>query len=220
MKIKIRTQKKYGQLHTLLHLWRGQSLLRIRMNQALSGYSVRGKTLDVGGGHSPDYFQYLNILPSMSLEMIDGSESPIDFERDSLPFEKDTFNTMLLCNVLEHIYNHQFLLEEVRRVLRPEGELIGFVPFWIGYHADPHDYFRYTHEALLRMLTDAGFVNVKIVPLTVGPILANFNTIVLSLPRILRPVVYVWYLLMNAVFVALRPDSGSRNPLGYIFSAN
>jgi SAM-dependent methyltransferase len=189
------------------------------MNLALQRFSLVGRVLDVGGGHSPDYFTYFKRELGSSIETVDGSMTGIDFESDPLPLGNETVDTVILCNVLEHIYNHQFLLKEIRRLLTPGGQLIGFVPFWVGYHPDPNDYFRYTHEALLRMLADAGFVGVEISPLAVGPILANFNTIVLSLPRIARPFVYVWYAFLNSLFLRARPASGERNPLGYIFTA-
>lgn len=204
---------------TMQKLFAGQSLARITMNLALQKFTLVGRVLDVGGGHSPDYFTYFKKAPGSSIETVDGSMTGIDFESDSLPGGNESVDTVILCNVLEHIYNHQFLLKEVCRILTPGGQLIGFVPFWVGYHPDPNDYFRYTHEALMRMLADAGFVGIEITPLAVGPILANFNTVVLSFPRITRPFVYVWYAFWNSLFLRMRPGSGERNPLGYIFTA-
>lgn len=209
----------YGLLHTLRCLYHGHTLLRVRMNVFFARYELAGKVVDIGGGHNPDYFSYFKKGGDYTVEAIDGSMTGIDFESDTLPFGTKSVDTVILANVLEHVYNHQHLLQEVRRILAEKGTLIGFVPFWIGYHPDPHDYFRYTHEALARMLEEVGFTDVRIHPLSVGPILANFNTIVLSLPRILRPVAYLVYAAGNAVFLALRPHAGARNPLGYVFTA-
>jgi SAM-dependent methyltransferase len=197
---------------TLRKLYAGQSLARVRMNQALASYTLRGRVLDVRGGHSPDYFQYFIKISGTTVEAVDGSMSTIDFEKQALPFADGYADTVILCNVLEHIYNHVFLLGEVRRVLAPGGQLIGFVPFWTGYHPDPHDYFRYTHEALERMLAEAGFPDVTVSAIGAGPLLANFNTIVLSLPRFVRPAAYLWYAAWDAVFLKLRP-------FGYIFTS-
>lgn len=214
------TASRPGILNTLVALSRGQSLARICMNDALRDKSLRGTVMDVGGGRDPDYFEYLRKDGEISMRSVDASFTGIDFEKDPLPAADASVTTVLCCNVLEHIYNHQFLLAEMRRVLAPSGTLIGFVPFWTGYHPDPHDYFRYTDEALMRMLTDVGYHDIVIEPIAVGPLLANFNTIVLSMPRALRPFAYLWYALWNWLFIALRPESRKRNPLGYIFTAH
>lgn len=205
---------------TLAALLAGQSLARIYMNRALEAETIRGRVVDVGGARDPDYFAFLQQEAVTSIEPLDGKISGINFEMDPLPYVAGTVDTVLLCNVLEHVYNHHFLLREVRRVLGPTGHLVGFVPFWVGYHPDPHDYFRYTNEALTRMLGDAGFADATVRPLVAGPILANFNTIVLSLPRLARPVAYLWYALWDRAFVMVRPESARRNPLGYVFTAS
>lgn len=211
--------KSYVTLHTLRKLYEGQTLCRILMNTALANETIRGRVVDIGGGRSPDYFSYLKTEDDTTIEASDLSISSIDFEKDALPYASGSIDTALMCNILEHIYHHNHLLGETRRILRPKGELIGFVPFWVGYHPDPHDYFRYTHEALSKMLMEVGFEDVEIKHIGGGPFVANFNTIVLSLPRFLRPVFYIPYILLDRFFLFLRPRSAARFPLGYIFTA-
>jgi SAM-dependent methyltransferase len=189
------------------------------MNTTLANKTIRGRVVDIGGGRSPDYFSYLKTENDTAIEVSDLSISPIDFEKDALPYASGSIDTVLMCNILEHIYHHNHLLGEARRILCPEGELVGFVPFGVGYHPDPHDYFRYTHEALSKMLIEAGFENITIMRIGGGPFTANFNTIVLSLPRFLRPVLYVPYIVLDRFFLFLRPHSAVRYPLGYIFTA-
>lgn len=211
--------KSYGTLHTLRKLYAGQTLCRILMNTALANETIRGRAVDIGGGRSPDYFSYLQSEDGATIEVSDLSLGSIDFEKDSLPQTSGTVDTVLMCNILEHIYHYAHILSEARRILRPNGMIIGFVPFWVGYHPDPHDYFRYTHEALSKMLAEAGFEYVEITHIGGGPFVANFNTIVLSLPRVLRPVLYIPYILLDRFFLFLRPRSTVRFPLGYIFTA-
>jgi SAM-dependent methyltransferase len=209
----------YGLAHTLVRLASGQTLARIRMNVALAQVSISGKTIDVGGGRNPDYFMYLKHDDGVSIDTVDGSISGIDFETDPLPYGDSTVDTVISCNVLEHIYNHAHLAREMRRITTLNGRLIGFVPFWVGYHPDPHDYFRYTEEALRRIILDAGYRTCEIQTVGGGPILANFNTLLLSVPRFLRPVLYLPYVLLDTVMLTLRPKSAQRNPLGYMFIA-
>lgn len=49
-----------------------------------------------------------------------------DVER--MPFEDDAFATVLCTEVLEHVPHPEVALQEIRRVLRPGGLLIGSVP--------------------------------------------------------------------------------------------
>jgi SAM-dependent methyltransferase len=209
----------YGVVHTLQKLYAGQTLARIFMNRALAAESIEGRVVDLGGGRSPDYFSYLRIEEGATIEACDLSLGAIDFETDALPYPTSTIDTVLMCNILEHIYHYAHLLSEARRVMRPHGAIIGFVPFWVGYHPDPHDYFRYTQEALRKILAEAGFESVEVTPIGGGPFVANFNTVVLSFPRLLRPVLYVPYALVDRLFLFLRPNSRVRHPLGYLFTA-
>lgn len=188
------------------------------MNQAFSTLTISGRVVDVGGGRAPDYFRYLTQFNVTSIEPIDGSLSAIDFEQDALPFEAQTVDTVLICNTLEHVYHYGFLLGECARILRSKGRIVGFVPFFVGYHPDPHDYFRYTKEALHRMLLEAGFSTIEVKAVGGGPFLSNFNTIVLSFPRAVRPLLYLPYALLDTIFLLLRPQGKERFPLGYTFT--
>lgn len=202
---------------TLRKVYQGQSLLRILMNQSFKQFSVSGKVVDVGGARKPDYFDYLKQESVTSVEIVDGLLSKVDFEKDKLPYADGYADSVVLANVLEHVYNHAFLVAEVHRILKKGGTLVGFVPFLIQYHPDPHDYFRYTKEALERIFKSAGFSQVQIVTVGRGPFSVNFNTIVLSFPRLVRVFLFPFYYATDALFLKLRPRVGERYPLGYSF---
>lgn len=202
----------------LKKLYAGQSMLRISMNLGFRTHSLSGLVVDVGGGHEPDYFEYLDMSNASSIVPVDGSFSGIDFEKDPLPFADASVDSVLCANVLEHVYDHRFLIKEMRRILKPGGKLVGFVPFLIQYHPDPNDYFRYTTQALTRLFAEASFSDVRIRGIGGGPFLANFNNLVLSIPRPLRPLMYLPYAALDALFLAFRPAARDRYPLGFIFS--
>jgi SAM-dependent methyltransferase len=197
---------------------RGQTLLRILMNSGFREFKLSGKVVDIGGGRHPDYFEYFDIKGTQSIEPLDGSLSGIDFERDRLPYDDGSIDTVVCANVLEHIYNHQLLVKEMHRILTLNGTLVGFVPFLIQYHPDPHDYFRYTKEALMRIFTDAGFKNIAIKEVGGGPFATNFNNIMLSIPRPLAAILFSAYWGLDRLFLKLRPKVRERYPLGFIFS--
>lgn len=52
----------------------------------------------------------------------------IDLDKEKLPFEKDFFDAVIICDVIEHVESPCNLLRDVRRVLKPEGMLIITLP--------------------------------------------------------------------------------------------
>lgn len=73
----------------------------------------------------------------------------------SLPFKDESFDVVLVTEVLEHLADPRASLSEIHRVLRGNGEVILTVPFLWGMHEAPFDFFRYTEFGLDRLLQDA-----------------------------------------------------------------
>lgn len=63
-----------------------------------------------------------------------------------------TFDTILLSDVLEHIAEPKQLLQELNKLLKPNGKIIIMVPFMYRLHEEPHDYYRYTEHGLRHLL--------------------------------------------------------------------
>jgi SAM-dependent methyltransferase len=150
------------------HLARGKSLTRAGLAQLIATHVIAtGDVLDLGGGASASYREYLPgsnyQLTSVDISKEESPEVVLDLETSPLPFAARSFDTILAFNLLEHIYNHEHVLEEAARVLRRDGTFYLWVPFLIGYHPDPEDYFRYTHSCLERKLRAAGFRAAQIV---------------------------------------------------------
>jgi SAM-dependent methyltransferase len=122
----------------------------------------RGNLLDLGCGKAPLYLLYQHLATSITC--VDWGASPHDVSHadllcdlnEPIPLDNDSFDTIILSDVLEHIYRPQQLLSEVARMLRPGGKLILNVPFMYWLHEQPHDYYRYTRFALERMVQEAG----------------------------------------------------------------
>jgi 2-polyprenyl-3-methyl-5-hydroxy-6-metoxy-1,4-benzoquinol methylase len=89
---------------------------------------------DLGCGHVPFYEIYRPLVTD--IVCIDWCNSYhknelLDYACDlthSLPLESQSFDTVLLTDVLEHLYEPLRVLAEVRRVLRPGGHVIVGVP--------------------------------------------------------------------------------------------
>jgi hypothetical protein len=114
----------------------------------------------------------------------------IDFEK-SFDLSKENFDFALCMNTLEHIYNHQQFMDSIFKSLKKSGTLTGVVPFLHFYHEDPNDYFRYTHTALERILTQAGFEEIKIKKIGVGAFTVFANMV--SKILIFKPLILIWW---------------------------
>ena len=52
----------------------------------------------------------------------------VDASRDALPFDPESFDLILCSEVIEHLYNPDFVVDEFKRVLRPSGKIIITTP--------------------------------------------------------------------------------------------
>ena len=196
---------------------KGKSLARILMNLELKKYIIKGDVLDIGGGKNPSYYNFLQIDDNAEIVNVDLKSMNIDLEKDKLPANDNSVDCILIFNVLEHIYNYDFLMSEAKRVLKKEGVLLGFVPFLVNYHPDPHDYFRYTNEALEKIFFRAGFEKIEIKRIGRGPFAVNYNNINPSLPTFLNLFIFPFYYFLDYIFIKIRPKIIKRYPLGYVF---
>ena len=83
-------------------------------------------------------------------------QNEVDVVADAhkLPFKNNSFHSLVCQAVLEHVQNPKLVVEEMRRVLKSNGIAYVEVPFLQGFHADPHDYQRYTQEGLKVLFKD------------------------------------------------------------------
>jgi SAM-dependent methyltransferase len=71
---------------------------------------------------------------------------------EALPFADRSVGTILAVSTLEHVPRFWRAFDEMHRVLRPDGALLVACPFYFHLHAHPHDYWRFTPEALELLL--------------------------------------------------------------------
>ncbi len=74
----------------------------------------------------------------------------------SLPFSSESFDAVVMLEVMEHLRDPERTLRALVRVLRPGGTLVLSMPFLYPIHDAPFDYQRLTGHGLERDLQSAG----------------------------------------------------------------
>lgn len=153
----------------------GYTMTRSLMDLEAENFILRGEVLDAGSKSTyASYYRGMDISKSnitfTDLNPKSDQILEVNFEKP-LPINDQSYDTVVAMNILEHIYDHNLFVNEMARILKKNGELVGCVPFLIPYHADPNDYFRYTHTALRRILQKSDFKEIEIKKLGEGSLL-------------------------------------------------
>lgn len=149
--------------------------MSIITNQLLADYltdhtdCLKGRLLDLGCGEKPYKLIYEETCESsigVDVETCKHDQKQVDVfaSADNLPFEKDSFDTVLCTNVLEHVANMEEAFREIERVIIQGGRLIVAVPFLYPVHEAPYDFYRYTESGLKYQLVKNGFQVEKCLP--------------------------------------------------------
>lgn len=133
-------------------------LLRRAVEEKLKKHA-KGALLDAGAG-TLTYRSLANTYAD-SYTSIDFKKTHPELDKvgdvQDMPFENESFDTVLCVEVLEHVPYPAKALSEMFRVLRPGGNLILTVPHMGYLHNEPFDFYRYTKYGLDVLVKDAGF---------------------------------------------------------------
>ena len=148
---------------------------------------VRGIVVDIGGGRRQSYLRHARSEPTrvVTIDIEPGPQVDLVASATNIPLDRASVDTVICFNVLEHIYDYRSALTEICRVMRPDGKLFGWVPFIIGVHGAPNDYFRYTASSLRKLLDESGLEPIRI---------ENCGNVFLSAFDLLRPYIRGWFI--------------------------
>ena len=130
------------------------------VTKACTAYA-RGAVLDIGCGEQP--YKKCILQNAESCIAADHPSSPslslsadIFTDTYSLPFPDGSFDTILCSAVLEHLADPLTALIEMRRVLKPGGNMICTIPMIWHIHEAPRDFYRYTRYGIEHLCAKSG----------------------------------------------------------------
>ncbi len=93
---------------------------------------LKGKILDAGGGTGQITYGLDSTVLDISKKSLEKARAhglkTVVGDIENMPFESNTFDTVLLCHVLEHVLEPEKTLKECKRVLKKNGRVVIVVP--------------------------------------------------------------------------------------------
>ena len=156
-------------------------------NEILENINDNMVILDIGKSMREQY-DNINCAEKKTLD-INLFENYPDFQFDlseEIEIEKtelnEKFDVIVCLAVLEHVYNPFVAIKNLRKMLKKNGVIYGYVPFLYHYHAPEdlyfQDYYRYSKDGLAYLFRE--FDNLKLYPLR-GRLSSSMNILFGSL---------------------------------------
>jgi len=104
------------------------------------------KIINIGSGGYRPIKNAINIDPYR--------QADIKAFGENLPFTDNSIDLAICVGVLEHVKKPLDIVNEIKRVLKPNGLIYIEVPFLQPFHAAPNDYYRWTENGILELCKD------------------------------------------------------------------
>lgn len=148
-----------------------KNINRALITEALKAYAEglgQGRRLlDVGAGsghYRPLFARQDYLAIDRGYEQKDRAGLSVVADIGAIPLADGSVDHAICMEVLEHLPDPLPVLREIRRVVRPGGEILVSTPLCLGEHMQPYDFQRYTRYALKEMFERAGFEVCSIQP--------------------------------------------------------
>lgn len=148
-----------------IYLVRNSILTAVRKTAHLA----KGTVVDLGCGVMPYKNEFTNrkTIKYIGID-IRGSQyhnkvqPDLYWDGQTIPMADSSVDFLIATEFLEHYFNTNHILSEIRRVLTPNGTIFFTVPHIWPIHEPPYDYHRFTPFTLRKHLEEAGFTEIEI----------------------------------------------------------
>ena len=120
--------------------------------------------LDLGAGSSPykDYVRYTSYTTADIAQNLNYKIDIIIEPDKKIPLNDESFDLIILTDVIAHVPDYHFTLSECFRLLEKGGELIISTPFIYRENETPNDIIRFTSFGLKQELSTHGFSSIVV----------------------------------------------------------
>lgn len=200
------------------------SWLEKRIGQ--TGLSHEKKVLNVGAsGAIPELLEKICPFDFVSLDINPDKKPDIVCDVCDMKgmIEDNSYDVVVIMEVLEHIPEPYAALAEIKRILKPGGTILGSTPFLFPIHDAPHDYYRYTIYGLIHLLRD--YTHVEVIPRNscgeaIAVLLSRLAVTGTARERLAGLAgLFLAILLYPVVFMLGKSCNQNLGPTGYVWSA-
>ncbi len=129
--------------------------------------NIHGTWIDVGSGGWGSVGSYEEIRNAFkdtvtirTLDLNGAADIVCDITQSGLP--ANSLDGVFIFETLEHIPSPQKAIDEIYRILKPGGLIIGSTPFFYELHGEDYgDYWRFTRQGIREMFKSFSSVDVR-----------------------------------------------------------
>lgn len=143
--------------------------------------------LDIGCGEKPYKALFKGATQYVGLDMAEGPNVDVVGLAWDLPFPDNSFDVIIITQVLEHIRDVEKTVAEIQRVAKPDASIFASAPLTFLEHGAPHDYWRFTRYGFEHLFRNFNIVSIHDLNGYVNTLCRMINTFIqyFPFPRIL-----------------------------------
>lgn len=130
-------------------------------NIHLHADKITGITLDIGCGTKP-YEKLFNVTKYIGLDLQHSIHevqyfADVFYDGEKVPIKDEHIDSIICCQVFEHVFEPNIFLSELNRILKHNGKLLITIPFIWDEHEKPFDFARYSSFGIRYLFEKFGF---------------------------------------------------------------